>query len=191
MKLGDRYRKRRKICDQPGHAHYLTFSCFHNQPFLASERACGWLIDAIQTARVKHPFDLWAWVFMPDHVHMLIRPHDGVYIRHVLSAIKTPVGKRAAGWARREAPKLLAVMLDVQPNGRRTARLWQRGGGYDRNIWSPAELREKIRYIHDNPVRRGLAETGEDWRWSSWRAWQAGVDDPVPIDRDTLPALDG
>lgn len=58
----------------PGHSHELTFSCFRRFAFLKAERTCQWLADAIQTARVKHSFDLWAYVFMPDHVHLIVHP---------------------------------------------------------------------------------------------------------------------
>jgi putative transposase len=63
----------RKTCrryDQPGDAHYLTFSCFRRQPFLSGRVAPVWLIDSINAARAKCPFDLWAFVFMPQHVHL-------------------------------------------------------------------------------------------------------------------------
>jgi len=136
MRTPTGYRKLLKRYDEPGHAHYLTFSCFRNQPFLKGPRACQWLVESINTARAQHPFDLWAWVFMPEHVHLLLRPHAEENIGAILSAIKVPVGKRAAGWVRREAPQFLPRMLDVQPNGKKFVRFWQRGGGYDRNITS-------------------------------------------------------
>jgi len=181
------YRKLCKRLDVPGDAHYLTFSCFRNQAFLRDETACHWLIEAISAARSKHPFDLWAWVFMPDHVHLLIMPQDGIGISRILSSIKTPVAKRAAGRGRREAPELALAMSDIQPNGKQFLRFWQRGGGYDRNIWSTEEIHEKIGYIHNNPVRRELVGIPEAWRWSSCAAWENGTDDLLSIDRDTFP----
>jgi len=63
-------------------------------------------------------------------------------------------------------------------------RFWQTGGGYDRNIYSGNELIEKANYIHENPVRRGLAKTSNDYEWSSARFFD-GLDaklkcDPLP-----------
>jgi len=49
---------------------------------------------------------------------------------------------------------------------------WQDGGGYDRNIVSDRELYEKVQYIHDNPVRRGLIGRPADWPWSSARWYE-------------------
>jgi putative transposase len=82
-------------------------------------------------------------------------------------------------------------MADAQPNGLVRYRFWQRGGGYDRNIWSLGEVLEKVRYIHENPLRRGLVDRPEQWPWSSWRAWECGVDEPLPIDRHSLPWVSG
>ena len=189
MRTPEGYRKRRKRYDEPGHAHYLTFACFHNQSFLRSPRTCAWLVEAINEARRKTPFDLWAWVFMPDHVHLLLRPRGDIAVSEILSAIKVPVSKRAVGWVRREAPQFLPRMRDLQPNGKTFHRFWQRGGGHDPNIWTPGELREKIGYIHNNPVRRGLVAAPADWEWSSYAAWARGADEPLSVDRDTLPPL--
>jgi putative transposase len=189
MRTPDGYRKRLKHFDDPGHAHYLTFSCFRQQRFLKSVRACDWLVEAIGVAREEHPFDLWAWVFMPEHVHLLLLPHKGIGISEILSAIKVPVSKRAAGWVRREAPQFVPHMLDVQPDGRQVLRFWRRGGGYDRNIITPDEVREKIGYIHKNPMRRGLVASPAQWLWSSYSAWMTGIDKPLAIDRGSVPRV--
>ena len=57
-----------------GHAHELTFCCYQRYKFLKAARTCEWLADAINIARVELQFDLWAYVFMPDHVHLVIYP---------------------------------------------------------------------------------------------------------------------
>ena len=180
----------RKRYDIPGHAHYLTFSCWRNQAFLSRDRARRWLLEAVDKARQWHPFDLWAWVIMPEHAHLMILPADGSAISAILKSIKDPVAKRAVSWVRRHRPEFLRRMLDAQPSGRRSYRFWQPGGGYDRNIWTADRLHEKINYIHANPVRRGLVERPEDWAWSSWRAWEEGVDEPLRIDRESLPPVE-
>ena len=41
---------------------------------------------------------------------------------------------------------------------------------------------EKLRYIHRNPVKRGLVERPEDWLWSSFRHYATGADSPVEIE---------
>lgn len=177
------HRKTCKRYDVPGHAHYLTFSCFQRRPFLSGQLAPLWLADAIREARIKAPFHLWAYVFMPEHVHLLVQPIAGSEVSRILWLVKRPVSATAVAHVRRTEPAFLLRMEDRQPNVKRAYRFWQRGGGYDRNIMGDDELLEKITYIHNNPVRRGLVSHPSEWRWSSFRAWMEGVDEPMPIDR--------
>src|SRR5690242_21964302 len=90
------HRIHRKAINAPGHAHELTFSCYPRFPFLKAERTCRSLVDAIQAARVKHNFDLWAYVFMPEHVQLIVCPRDPNYsMSRVMAGIKLPVARRA------------------------------------------------------------------------------------------------
>ncbi len=181
----------RKTCrryNESGHAHSLTFSCFRRQPFLRSERTCTWMIEAIELARQRQGFDVWAYVIMPEHVHLLIYPPaDGYDISRILSTLKQPVSKRAILFVRREAPAFQPRMTDVRPNGKTRLRFWQRGGGYDRNLWTPKHIWETIDYIHANPVRRELCGVETEWRWSSARAYSTGEADPIRVDVESLP----
>ena len=168
----------------------MTFSCFNSQPFLSKDRPCRWFLDSLQHVRAKRLFDLWGYVIMPEHVHLLIWPHEGVKISSILQSLKLPVAQRAIRWLKEEAPQFLVRLLDAQPNGAIAYRFWQRGGGYDRNLRSVRDTHEKLRYIHDNPVRRKLVARAEDWPWSSARAWATGVDEPLRIDRESFPVLE-
>jgi putative transposase len=173
----------RKRCNRynvPGHTHYLTFSCFGRQQFLVRERTCGWFIEALNAALIKHDYGMFAWVIMPEHVHLLVKPRGREYsISDFLGDLKKPVTDRAIAYVRCYAPGFLGRMLDRQPNGTFSHRFWQRGGGYDTNLWTPKYIAEKINYIHGNPVRRGLVKEAAQWEWSSAREY-AGVR-PVPV----------
>ena len=105
--------------DISGHAHYLTFSCWRNQPFLSKDRARGWFLQAVIKARRQHQFDLWAYMIMPEHVHLLLLPAADGEIAPIISSIKQSVAKSAVRWVRRNSPAFLARMLEVQPSGRR------------------------------------------------------------------------
>jgi len=185
---------KRKTChryDVPGDAHFLTFTCFHFRPFLARDRTREWLVEAIKTARQVHEFDLWAYVIMPEHVHLLIHPRpDDHSISKTLVAIKRPVAQKALRYVRRHAPSFLKQMKDAQPNGKVHHRFWQRGGGYDRNIVYGRTVHKTIAYIHANPVRRELVNCPDDWFWSSARFYARRGDVPIVPDTESLPPLD-
>jgi putative transposase len=182
-------RVHRKSYDVEWQPHALTFSCFGRRPFFSGKRSPRWFLEVLNAARQRVRFDLWAFVIMPEHVHLVLLPAPGVLIRQILWQIKRPMTERVLNWVRRTDPRFLSQMADRQPNGKLTYRFWQRGGGYDRNLRTAQETHEKIKYTHDNPVRRGLVEKSEDWPWSSARAWLEGTGNPLRLDLDSLPPL--
>jgi REP element-mobilizing transposase RayT len=92
---------RRQAMNEPGLAHELTFTCFHSYPFLSAERTCQWLADEVNEARRVLGFQVWAYVFMPEHVHLLVHPNRPDYeMAAVLKAIKEPVGRKAIKYLR-------------------------------------------------------------------------------------------
>ena len=178
MTLGpERHRKLRKSWHEPGHAHELTFSCVRRWPLLSKDRTRTWFVEALDQARRKWHFLLWAYVIMPEHAHVLLLPRaPGADVGLLLKAIKQPVSQRAVGFLRTQNPAWLKRLRVERPGGRVEYRFWQQGGGYDRNILQAETAWQCVEYIHANPVRRGLVATPEDWPWSSAR-WYAGFDD--------------
>ncbi|MGD8450753.1 MAG: transposase [Phycisphaerae bacterium] len=177
-------------CNTPGDAHALTFCCFHRQPLLNADRSRKWFLESLDAARAKHAFDLWAYVIMPEHVHLLIWPRDPVYsIGNILSDIKLPVTRQAITYVQVNAPAFLARMRDQQPNGRFRHRFWQRGGGFDRNLSNAEAICAEIEYLHNNPVRRGLVDAAEQWPWSSARYFAGRGEVPLALDVDSLPRI--
>lgn len=173
--------------NDPGHAHELTFSCFCRFPFLSKDLPCQWLADEIREAKRELNYALWAYVFMPDHVHLVVCPIDRVYNdSQFLKRVKESVSRKAVQHLKQNAP----VWLDrirVARGKRVEHHFWQPGRGYDRNIDNARTLQAMIDYIHLNPVRKGLVEYARDWKWSS-AGWYEGhplndlEPDPIPWD---------
>jgi len=158
---------------EPADAHSMNFTCFKNQKFLKSDRVCLWFVDALREALDKRQCALWAFCIMPDHAHLLVFPKAPTFDGSgFLFDLKKPVTDMAVEWVKANDPSFLPRMQDVQPNGKRYNRLWQRGGGYDRNIQTSEIIHVEIDYIHANPEKAGLVDKATDWRWSSARQWQ-------------------
>ncbi len=150
-----------------GHAHFLTFSCLQRQKFLIDEVACSSLAVSIDAAREIEGFDLWAYVFMPEHVHLLIHPRTEDYeIAKILRRIKEPVAREVLARWRQSVPDHMRQAADTT-DGPVTHRFWQPGGGFDRNVHDIEVISKAIDYIEWNPVRRGLIGDPIDWKWSS------------------------
>jgi putative transposase len=181
MSLKQYHRKTIHHYDGELDARSLTFSCYHRLPFFSKDRTRQWMITAIELARQKHPIHLWAYVIMPEHVHLLIWPFEPkLRIEHVLTTVKQSISKRALNWLRKSDPAYLRRL-----NG--PFHFWQDGPGYDRNLYSPRYIWADIDYIHHNPVRRELVASPVDWPWSSARAYAGLRDVALPIDFESLP----
>lgn len=177
------YRKRCRSYNIPGHAHELTFSCFQRLPLLSRDRTRIWFLEALDDARRRRNFFVWAYVIMPEHVHVIVWPKEPVYeVRLIRTALKVPVQRKALAFLRRQAPHFLKELRDQQPSGKVHYRFWQRGGGYDRNITDAATLLTMIEYIHHNPVRRGLVSQPTDWPWSSARFYAGSEEVALALD---------
>jgi putative transposase len=176
-----------KTCQRlngPWVAHYVTFSCFQRRAFLARDRTRDYLTRAIDQARGKHGFHLWAYAIMPEHVHLLIWPARESYsISAILKSIKQSVSRKAVNWLRKNNPQGLRWLSTGQVT--KPYQFWQDGGGYDREVRTGQGLRQVLDYIHLNPVRRGLAGQSEQWFWSSARQWSDLGVGPVRIDRES------
>jgi len=187
MLNGKVYTKRCHRYNVAGNAHELTFSCYNNQPFLSAERVCEYLVDSIISSRKKNQFDLWAYIFMPSHVHLLICPGRKQYsISDILLSIKQPVSRKSVNYLKNNNRDGLKYLQTHQIH--RSYRFWQKGGGYDRNITKVKTIIDLVRYIHNNPVRKGLVENTEQWYYSSAADWQGTNQGPIPIDFDSFPA---
>ncbi|ADB15620.1 protein of unknown function DUF1568 [Pirellula staleyi DSM 6068] len=172
----------RKSYNDPGHAHELTFGCYRGYAFLSRDRVCQWLADSISDARSKLGMSLWDYVFMPNHVHMIVHFGASQYkIEEVLHQIKWPVSRKALAFLRKHAPHWIPKLQGNSSN-KQEAHFWQRGGGYDRNITEPGTLMKMIQYIHANPVRKGLVSRANEWKWSSAQ-WIESGSGLMPVDR--------
>ena len=179
------HRKSRRFIDAPGDAHFFTFSCAHRLPLLNSDRSRGWLTDSLNAVRHSHQIQLWAYVLMPEHIHLLLKPQDPrSEMRTISAAIKYPVSRKAHAYLVEIGRDDWIRRLTVRKGDRQVFQLWLPGTGYDENLTSERSLREVIDYIHANPVRRGLAERPTDWKWSS-AGFHAGLG-PGPIEIDPM-----
>ncbi len=96
-------------------------------------------------------YDLAAWVVMPNHVHVLVRPREG-----------WTLGELIGSWKR-----FSATRINRMSGG--NGRLWQ-VAYFDRFIRDREHMNRTVAYIHENPVRAGLVTAAEEWDFSSARA---------------------
>ena len=119
---------------------------------------------------------------MPEHVHLLLSPHEEEYqIAAVLRLLKESFARWVVRYWEQQAPHLLD-RITAQRGTRRVRRFWQEGGGYDRNLFDWDVIRRAIDYIEWNPVRRGLVRDPLEWTWSSARSRAGMAGAPLVLD---------
>ena len=167
--MNSEHRKKLKRYNLPNHARELTFSCYHKYNYFSDPIACDIFMDHLEDARKQMGFELWAYVIMPDHVHLLLWPEENAdCIGKFLLKVKGLTARDYRRHIENHMPELWDAFC-VDKQGKRQFKFWQSGGGYDRNMWDASPVHHAIRYIEGNPVRAGLVQSPEQWRWSS--AW--------------------
>jgi putative transposase len=145
------------------------------------------LLDEIEKARQTFNFDLWAYVIMPNHVHLLIWPKEKSYeIAEIQRCIKGRTSHSYSEWLIGNNPGQYETFL-VNDRGKKQYRFWQRGGGFDRNLWNNRPIYDSIMYIENNPVRKGLIGKASEWEWSSaFTGYRGAYRRPV-VNRSSVP----
>ena len=145
--------------------------CYHHFDYLSDPESCSIFMEELDHARSELQFHLWAYVLMPNHVHLLIYPYRQVCkISIILQAVKGRTSKRYSLWLRETYPRRYEHYL-VRIGLNRKFRFWQASGGFDRNLWNPEAIHRAINYIERNPAPANLAAAPEPGTWSSARCF--------------------
>ena len=153
-------RKTRVAWNEPGHAHFLTYSCFQRLPLLARDRSRKWVIAALEEVRKTLHVSLWAYVIMPEHVHVLLYPErDDYEMRRILAALKRSVSQRAKTHLEHTGQTTWLRRLTIKYPTREVFRFWQPGGGFDHNIFKEKTVAAVIESAFGGftPTRYGAA----------------------------------
>ncbi|HSY69234.1 MAG TPA: transposase, partial [Edaphobacter sp.] len=150
-----------KRFQREGDDHFITFSCYRREPHLGASDSKDIFLNSLELTRKRHNFEVLSYVVMPEHVHLLIsEPLDH----------EVPLSKAI------QSPKLsVSKRLSPRP-------FWQ-VRYYDFNVFTHNKRVEKLKYMHRNPVARGLVERPGEWRWSSFRYYLEDELSPVTITR--------
>jgi len=149
------------------HLHFMTWSCYRRQPLLRSATNRDSLLDILEQVRRKYQFVVLGYVVMPEHVHLLMSEPESGNPSDVMGT-QTAFGARFAPQAQAARPPAGHAPCRRGPHPILQVRF------YDFNVWTAKKRVEKLNYMHQNPVKRGLAMEPEDWRWSSFRFYSLG-----------------
>jgi putative transposase len=155
--------------------HFITCSCYRRLPLLGTADRRDLLLSILEEVRQRHRFVVLGYVVMPEHFHLLISESQETTPSIVMQVLK-----------QRFAHQVLAQLRKQRsPSPRAPGKIWQRRF-YDFNVWTEHKRIEKLRYMHRNPVKRGLVVQPEQWVWSSFRNYAFGEAGPVRINHSQV-----
>ena len=164
-----------------GGVFFVTTSFIKRKKILRNEKSCGIMIASLEYVKAKYRFELWAYVLMPSHLHLILAfPQE-----NKLSAAMRDFKKFTAYKLRKllESEGYVQALEELRnPDGRTSQfQIWEPRFD-DVVIFTPRVLKRKIDYIHANPVRAGLRAQPCDWPYSSARDY-AGGSSLLSVDR--------
>jgi putative transposase len=154
--------------------HFLTCSCYHRQPWLATAHRRDLFLQVLEEVRQRYGFAVVGYVVMPDHIHLLISEPGLGTQSTVMQVLKQRYARRVLAKKRNAAQ---GTLWPHEPE-----HVWQRRF-YDFHVWSERKRVEKLRYMHRNPVKDGLVQEPEQWVWSSYRSYASKEEGMVKINQ--------
>ena len=156
----------------PGALHYVTGNFLNRLPVFTVPQFCEAFLDDLKELNQKWPSKLITYVLMPDHFHLIANPRDG--------RIKEFTGHLKAVSAKAIIQVNNCFSFAETDKGH---QVWQESFK-DMALWSGWMIRQKINYIHANPVKAGLVNSTKDYYWSGFRSFYSLGDEPLAVDHD-------
>jgi putative transposase len=159
-----------------GYLHFITTSCYRRRALLDAPQSRDLFLEVMEQVRRRYRFVVVGYVVMPEHVHLLFSEPERGDPSVVMKVLKQSFAHRLLAKLRAAA----TVRPFVADRALTQGHVWQRRF-YDFVVFSEKKKVEKLRYIHRNPVVRGLVLEPEQWHWSSYRHYALGEEGPVLV----------
>ncbi|MBC7750342.1 MAG: transposase [Candidatus Saccharibacteria bacterium] len=166
-------RSRYKITDETA-VHFVTCTVLHWLPVFTNQDSVGIVIDSLKFLQ-QEGIKIYAWVILENHLHLVIQSNNTLskdlarFKRHTASKIFALLRER-------NATTLLDQFKHYKTAHKvdRELQFWQEGS-HPELIANDLILRQKVEYIHQNPIKRGYVDQAEHWRYSSARSYLGSV----------------
>lgn len=163
----------RRVVDSELYAHFITFSCYRRRKALDEDQPKRILLGVLNQQLRTFKATCVGFVIMPEHVHLIVWFPQPGQLSRFMQELKRLSSQQLGAWFRESRP---AYYVAAKMEG----RFWP-PKYYPVEIYTQMKLREKVDYMHTNPVSRGLVERAVDYRWSSAGWWLERRSVGVPL----------
>ena len=155
-------------------AHFITATTVGWLPIFTTAARCDLLVQAFAFCRDHKGLKVHGWVILDTHFHAIVAAPE---LAQVLADLKRHVAKELIKQLEAERCEWLLHQLSYQRAAHKTEsahQVWQEGS-HPQAIAGDAMMLQKLEYLHNNPVKRGLVASPEHWRYSSAHEWLPGA----------------
>ena len=173
---------------EPGQLQFITTSTYRRTKLFERDLFRWYFVQVLQQLRKETGFLLIGWVLMPEHFHLLIKPEPAQATSRFMQELKKRTAQRILSTLAGRPPEpwcrtiLARLRLPPSVHSDSRYRLWQRR--FVRfNVYTEKKTRQKLDYMHGNPVKRRLVSSPDQWRWSSFRSYYLNDGSVLTMDR--------
>jgi len=155
-------------------AHFITMTISEWVDVFSRNKQKLAMIDSLNYCRENKGLTIFAYVIMPNHIHMICRADGEIGLSDILRDFKTHTSKKIIKLIQEEPESRRKWMLEIfskacsHLRSKQKFKVWQ-NGNQAKEIFSAAFFYEKLEYIHNNPVEELIVENPEDYMFSSAR----------------------
>ena len=173
-------RSRYKIYE-PTHPHFITCTILHWIPVFTNKESVGIIIESLKYLQQHDNLKIYAYVILENHIHLIVQSDD---IAKDIGRFKSFTARKIIDLLKEKNVATILDQLKFYKKSHKSDRefqLWQEGM-QPKLIQNEIIMRQKIEYIHNNPVERGYVDDAAHWRYSSARVYE-GEDGVLKVER--------
>ena len=158
------------------HTQFITITNLNWLPILNNVHHKQIIIEALKTRVEKNQVTIYAFVIMPNHLHIIWQLHDGIIKKDFQRDFLKFTARSILRFMKMNDDPMLGLLKVTAPD--RHYQVWERNS-LSIDIYSEKILLQKIKYLHNNPVhpKWKLAGFAENYFYSSARFYETGVNE--------------
>jgi REP element-mobilizing transposase RayT len=177
----------RYVVREPDAPHFVTCTVIEWLPVLTTGTRCELIVESLEFCRRQKGLRIYAWVILDNHLHAILSASD---LPRVMAEFKSYTARRIIDHLVTDRCDWLLNQLQhfrLKHKSDSIHQLWQEGY-HPQALTTDAATEQKMDYLHQNPVKRGLVAAAEHWRYSSAHEWLVGAVPVMRCDRLDGPA---